>query len=169
MQNIPMQKQEKRDLKRFIGKLAIVIILTVLYFFAGKLGLTLAFVNPSASAVWPSTGITLAAFIIFGEYVWPAIWVGAFLVNFTTSGAILPSLVIAIGNTLEGLVGAYLVNRFAGGLRAFDHPQNVLKFAILAGIFATTLSATAGATSLSLEWTGCASGLSKHLVDLAAG
>lgn len=154
IQNTPVPKQEKQNFKRFLGKLAIVIFLTVLYFFAGKLGFALAFGNPSATAVWPPTGIALAAFLIFGEYVWPAILLGAFLVNFTTSGSIPPSFAIAMGNTLEGLVGAYLVNRFAGGLQAFDRTQSVLKFAILVSIFGTALSATAGVTSL--VWSGLA-------------
>ena len=154
MQNISILTAEKQNFKRLLGRSVIVILLTVLYFFAGKLGLSLAFVNPNATAVWPPTGIALAAFLIFGEYVWPAILVGAFLVNYTTSDVVLPSLAIAMGNTLEGLVGAYLVNRFANGLQAFERPQNVLKFAILAGIFGTTLSATAGVTSL--VWSGLA-------------
>jgi integral membrane sensor domain MASE1 len=91
MQNISVPEQEKQNPKRFFGKLAIVVLLTIVYFYAGKLGLSLAFVNPSATAVWPPAGIALAAFLIFGEYVWPAILLGAFLVNITTSGSALPS------------------------------------------------------------------------------
>src|SRR5256886_11846386 len=34
--------------------------------FRSKLGLKLAFVNASASAVWPCTGIALAAFLLLG-------------------------------------------------------------------------------------------------------
>lgn len=148
-------RQEKKNLKQILGKLVIVILLTVIYFFSGKLGLSLALVNPSATAVWPGTGIALAAFLIFGDYVWVAILAGAFLVNFTTSGSIPSSIIIAIGNMMEGLVGAYLVNRFAGGAQAFNKPLNVLKFAVLAGLFGTALSATAGATAL--VWSGQAS------------
>ena len=98
MQDIPLPENEKQNPKRVIGKLAAVIALTAIYFFAGKLGLSLAFVNPSATAVWPPAGIALAAFLILGDYVWPAILLGAFLVNFTTSGSVLPSLAIAMGN-----------------------------------------------------------------------
>src|SRR2546430_5457305 len=87
--------------------------LAVVYFAAGKFGLTLAFVNASATAVWPPTGIALAAFLLLGPGVWPAILLGAFLVNVTTSGAVVSALVIALGNTLEGFVGAYLVIRLA--------------------------------------------------------
>jgi diguanylate cyclase (GGDEF)-like protein len=154
MQNMPVPENEKQNPKRLIGKLAAVIALTVIYFFAGKLGLSLAFVNPSATAVWPPAGIALAAFLILGDYVWPAILLGAFLVNFTTSGSALPSLGIAMGNTIEGLVGAYLVNRYAHGSRAFARAQDVLKFTILAGLFGTVISATIGVTSL--VWGGLA-------------
>ena len=53
--------------------------LTIAYFVAGKFGLSLAFVNASASAVWPPTGIAFAAFLLLGSRAWPAILVGAFL------------------------------------------------------------------------------------------
>jgi diguanylate cyclase (GGDEF)-like protein len=154
MQELPVPEHEKKNSKRLIGKLAAVIALTVVYFFAGKLGLSLAFVNPSATAVWPPAGIALAAFLILGDYVWPAILLGAFLVNITTSGSPVPSLAIAMGNTMEGLVGAYLVNRYANGSRTFDRAQDVLKFTILAGLVATVISATIGVTSL--VWSGLA-------------
>lgn len=137
-----------------MGKLAVILLLTLIYFYAGKLGLALAFVNPSATAVWPPAGIALAAFLLLGDYLWPAVLVGAFLVNFDTSGDALTSLTIAMGNTTEGLVAAYLVNRFANGSRAFARAQDVLNFAILAGLFATAISATVGVTSL--VWGGLA-------------
>jgi integral membrane sensor domain MASE1 len=107
----------------FYKKLLMVISLAGVYFVAGKLGLMLAFVNPSASPVWPPTGIALAALLLMGYRVWPGIFLGAFLVNVTTAGTIATSSGIAIGNTLEGLLGAYLVNRFANGPKVFDRAQ----------------------------------------------
>src|SRR5437899_5001556 len=91
-------------------------VLAAVYFVAGKLGLRLAFVHASATAVWPPTGIAIAAFLILGLRAWPAILVGAFLVNLTTAGSVATSIGLGIGNTLEGVVRAYLVNCFAGGL-----------------------------------------------------
>ncbi len=127
-----------------------VAILTAVYFVAGKLGLSLAIVNPSTTAVWPPTGIALAALLILGNRLWPGIFLGAFLVNLTTTGALVTSFFIAVGNTLEGLVGAYLVKRFAGGCNAFDRAQDVLRFAVFGGVISTTIAATVGVTSLSL-------------------
>src|SRR5205823_844341 len=75
--------------------------LTLIYFLAGKLGLKLAFLHASASPVWPPAGIALGALLVFGYRTWPAIFVGAFLVNVTTVGNFETSLAIGAGNTLE--------------------------------------------------------------------
>lgn len=129
---------------------AVFTVLAAVYFVAAKLGLRLAFVHASATTVWPPTGIALSAFLIFGARVWPAIFAGAFLANLTTAGSIATSFGIAGGNTLEGLLGAYLVQRFAAGRRAFERPRNAFRFAVLAAAISTTVSATCGVTSLSL-------------------
>ncbi len=135
-------------LRRF-SRLPAISVLTLFYFIVGKLSLKLAFVHASASPVWPPAGVALAALIVLGYRVWPAIFLGAFLVNVTTAGNIVTSLCIATGNTLEALCGAWLVNRFAGGTRVFDRPQDVFKFA-LAAAASTTIAPTLGVTSLAL-------------------
>jgi diguanylate cyclase (GGDEF)-like protein/PAS domain S-box-containing protein len=127
---------------------AVIAAIALLYYIAGKLGLSLASIHPSATSVWPPTGIALAAFLVLGLRIWPAIFLAAFLVNVTTAGSIVSSIGIAIGNTLEGVVGAALVNRFANGRRAFDRAADVFKFALLAGFLATAVSATIGVASL---------------------
>lgn len=147
-----METQKSRP---FLSRLVILSLLTLAYFAAGKFGLSLAFFNPNATVVWAPTGIALAAFLILGDYVWVGILLGAFLVNFTTSGSVPSSIAIAIGNTLEGLIGARLVSRFAHGTQAFNRAQDVFKFALLAGLFSTAVSATIGVTSL--VWSGLAS------------
>ncbi len=124
-------------------------VLTLIYFVAGKLGLKLAFLHASASPVWPPAGIALAALLLLGYRVWPAIFLGAFLVNATTAGNIATSLGIAAGNTLEAVCGAWLVNRFAGGTRVFDRAQDVFKFA-LAATLSALVSPTLGLTTLAL-------------------
>src|SRR5437773_3273890 len=141
--------------RRFSG-LPAIGILTAVYFIAGKLGLMLASLHASASPVWPAAGIALAALLVLGYRVWPAIFVGAFLVNLTTAGNVATSLAIASGNTLEAVCGAWLVNRFAGGTTVFDRPQGVFKFA-LAAVFSTIIGPAFGITSLALagfaDWT----------------
>jgi diguanylate cyclase (GGDEF)-like protein len=120
------------------------------YFVAGKIGLSVAFLNASTTAVAPPAGIALAAFLMLGEWVWPAVYAGAFFVNLTTQGGggFIPSLFIATGNTWEGLLAAYFVIRFANGRQAFDHPRDVLRYTILAALLSPMLGATVGATTL---------------------
>lgn len=124
--------------------------LTLAYFAAGKLGLAFAAAHVSASAVWPPTGIALATCLVLGYGVWPAVLAGAFLVNVTTTGAVFSSAAIAGGNTIECLLAAYLVNRFARGADCFQRARDVFRFSTLAAL-ATTVSATVGAASLALS------------------
>src|SRR5437773_6738380 len=120
------------------------------YLVAAKLGLWFALVNPSATAIWPPAGIALAAFLLLGLNVWPAILLGAFVANLTTQGFVATSVCIGIGNTLEGLVGAMLVNHFAHGRMFFMRSRDIVKFAALAAVLSTSVSATVGVTSLAL-------------------
>ncbi len=130
--------------------LFVIAVLAIVYFIAGKLGLRLAYVHPSATAVWPPTGISLVVLLVLGYRVWPGIFLGAFLVNLTTAGSVPVCLGIATGNTLEGLLGCYLLNKFAGGESAFKSAKGVLAFVLLAAMLSTTVSATFGVTSLVL-------------------
>lgn len=118
-----------------LGRSLILCYLVALYVVAGKVGLLLAVYHPSATPVWPPTAISLAALLLLGYWVWPAIFIGAFLVNATTVGTLATSLGIATGNTLEAVAGTVLVNRFANGALA---------------LLSTMVSATVGVTTLSL-------------------
>jgi len=127
-----------------------VLALAAVYLVAAKFGLSLAVVNASSSAVWPPTGVALAALLLWGYRLWPGIFLGAFLANIITQGTLLTSLGIATGNTLEALLGAWLINQFANGRHAFEQARDIFKFVLLAVIVSTTVSAAFGTTSLML-------------------
>ena len=136
---------------RISKNLLVGCLLAVVYIVAGKLSLRLAYIHPSATVVWPPTGIALAALLVLGSHFWPALFLGAFIVNITTAGSVATCLGIAAGNTLEAVIGCWLVNRFASGHAAFDTPRGVFRFAGLAALAGTAVSATFGVTSL---WLG---------------
>ncbi len=131
-------------------RLVAAAVLFAAYVVAGKLALRLAFVHPSATAVWPPTGIALAGLLLLGRRWWPVVLAGSFLVNITTAGGPLVSLAIAAGNTLEAVVGAWLLERFARGREAFDRPADVLRFAALAALLSPAVAASVGTASLTL-------------------
>ncbi len=125
-------------------------LLTAIYFTAGSFGLSLAFVHPSISPVWPASGIALAAILLWGYYLWPGVFLGAFLVNIAIQETVPIAVGIAIGNTLEAVVGAHLVFRYANGTRAFDKASNIFKFILFGTVLNTLLAASFGVGSLAL-------------------
>ncbi len=126
------------------------LVIGAAYLVVAKIGLALASIHPSASPSWPPTGVALAAVMLRGYRVWPAILLGAWLANATTAGSPGTAFAIAVGNTLESLVGGYLISRWSGGLRTFDTPGGVARFALIALVAATPISATVGVGSLAL-------------------
>ncbi len=119
-------------------------------FLLAKLGLQLASINPSASPIWAPTGLAFAAVILGGVRFFPAILIGAFAANATTAGTLETSAAIAVGNTLEGVVGGYLIAKWCGGAQAFVTPARIAKFAIVCAGLPTMLSATIGVATLYL-------------------
>ena len=77
------------------------ILVGIAYFTFAGLGLQLASINPSVTSIWPPTGLAIAAILLWGGRIAPAIFIAAFLINQITAGSIFTSLAIAGGNTLE--------------------------------------------------------------------
>jgi len=122
------------------------------YFIGAKIGLSLAFVNVSVSPVWPPAGIAIAVLLWFGYRATPGVVLGALLANYLlTDVALLPSIAIAIGNTLEGLTAVYLLRRFTESRNPFNRAFDVLKFVVFAALISTAVAATVGNLSLCIS------------------
>ena len=135
---------------------AAIALLTLCYYLAARAGLLLAFNQSNATPVWPPSGIAYGAVLLMGYRVWPGVLLGAFLANVATfsanglpvDGNILSvSLAIAVGNTLESLTGAALMQRLAGGGRPLGQLHTVYKFAVIAMIMCL-VSAGIGSVAL---------------------
>jgi PAS domain S-box-containing protein len=134
--------------RAFVRYFSILLAVALAYFVLAKLGLQLASVNPSASPIWPPSGVALAAVLLGGLRVWPAILLGAFAANATTAGTLETSALIALGNTLEAVVGGLLIERWAGGRAAFGTPSGVAKFVLVSIGLASVISASIGVATL---------------------
>lgn len=124
--------------------------IAAVYFLAAQLGLSLAFRGTNISPVWPPTGIAFAAVFLFGYEVWPAIALGAFLANFI-SLPLFTSLGIATGNTLEAIVGVYLLRRFSVSENLLEHSRDVSLFLLLSVLTSTAISASIGTLSIAVS------------------
>lgn len=134
--------------RRSISYAGGLVAIGAIYFALAKGGLALASIHPSATPIWPPTGVALAAVLLQGYRIWPAIFTAAMVANATTAGSVATSIAIATGNSLEAVVGAYLINRWSGGCNTFSTPNSVAKFALICVAIASPISASIGLTSL---------------------
>ena len=132
--------------------------LALAYFVTGKLGTFLAIPPGYATAIWPPSGIALASILIYGYRVWPGIFLGSFFVNLTTSivasffshtlNAIIITLVISLGATLQAGAGAYLVRRFADFPSSLTREKDVFLFLLFGGVLSTLFNSTLSVSTL---------------------
>jgi signal transduction histidine kinase len=90
-----------------------------------------------ATAVWPPSGIALAALLLGGTRLWPAVFVGSVLANLTIDGAVLTSAIIAGGSSLQAVAMAALVRRHIGVPYHFENIDQVVRFFLLAALGST--------------------------------
>lgn len=136
------------NFRRGISYAGGLVAIGVIYFALAKGGLALASIHASATPIWPPTGVALAAVLLWGYRAWPAIFTAAVIANATTAGSVATAIAIATGNSLEAVVGAYLINRWSSGCNTFSTPNSVAKFALICFVIATPISASIGLTSL---------------------
>jgi PAS domain S-box-containing protein len=118
------------------------------YFAAGKIGLAAPFTSGNISPVWPASGVALGALLLWGYGVWPAIAVGAFLVNFLSPIPHMAAVGLACGNTLAALTGAFLLRRIRDFCVSLSRLRDVLGLIVLAALGSTMVSASIGVAVL---------------------
>jgi PAS domain S-box-containing protein len=141
-----MDRKATRAHLAYSGQL---VALTVIYVVAGRLGLTISPVSGFATLVWPLTGVCLAALLLGGFRLWPAVAVGAFLTNLWTGAPPLVACGIAVGNTFEAVVGVFALRRIPGFRGSFARFTEVIGFGLVGG-GAASIGATVGVASLAL-------------------
>jgi signal transduction histidine kinase len=104
--------ERRRFAREFRGSdILIPVGVAVLYAVAAKLGLALAFQARQVSAVWPPTGLAVAAVLLYGRRAVPGVLLGAFFANATADEPLWVAAGIAVGNTLEALAATALLTK----------------------------------------------------------
>jgi PAS domain S-box-containing protein len=134
------------------------LFLAAVYFAAAELGLSLASLHTNVTPVWPPAGIAIASLLIFGPQLWPGIFIGALAANLLTNIPAGSAIGIAVGNTLQAVVGYWLLLRVLRWRGTLDSVGEVMSFVVGAAVIAPLASATIGSLSLCLggaaEWSG---------------
>jgi PAS domain S-box-containing protein len=135
---------------RKIGKyLALITIVLVSYFLAGKLGqATTAIRSGNIGPVWPAFGVALAAVLLFGYRIWPGIFIGVFLVDFLSPVPVVAALGQASGATLAAIAGAYFLRRVASFESSFSRLRDALGMIVLGAFGSALITATIGVSVL---------------------
>jgi integral membrane sensor domain MASE1 len=118
------------------------------YVLGGRLGLSIPFTSGNVSPIWPPAGIALAAVLLVGYRIWPAVAAGAFLVNVLTPISAGAAIALAAGNTTGAIAGAWLLWRLPGFRSSLNRLDDVLRLILLAAPAGAALSATIGVAVL---------------------
>jgi PAS domain S-box-containing protein len=132
----------------FLRYVGLVSLVSLTYFLAAELGLSLASVHTNVSPVWPPTGIAIAALLVFGRRLWPAVLIGALAANLWTDVSAPVAVGIAAGNTLEALTAFFLLTYISDFDKTLGSIRGVLKFVLFAVLVSPIVSATIGNLSL---------------------
>ena len=129
------------------------LAVAVAYWLAAQIGFRFAFVAEQVTTVWAPTGIGLAALLLWGPSLWPAVWLGAFAANATSAAPLWTAAAVATGNTLEAVAGTWALRCLPRFDRRLRRINDAAAYILLAAGGATTISATIGVGTL------CAAGV----------
>ena len=115
------------------------LLLVIVYFYAGQLTLTLSLPPSGATPLWAPTGIALAAVLIWGYRLLPAVCVGDFLVavdliGLNDSTSIALCVLIGAQALMQAWLGRWLLVRFNGWPSPLTEDIKIIRFFVLAGI-----------------------------------
>jgi len=123
--------------------LLVIALLGLVYFFAAKASLAFAIPPGYATAIWPPSGIALAALLLGGTALWPGLWLGSFAANYAVQGGLVAPAVIATASTLGVYAIAALIERHLGVPRRFLRVRQVgafVGFVVCGAIIAPTVA-----------------------------
>jgi len=138
-----LASRRRADWARAIG-------LAALYVLLARVGLGFHAVHQFATLVWAPSGIALAAMILWGSRMWPAVMIAAFAANLWNGAPLVVALAIAAGNTGETVFANWALRKVPGFRATLDRLPDVLALVLIGGVAAPTISATVGVSSLAV-------------------
>ncbi len=119
------------------------------HFFSTKLGHLLTTYQHNVSSIWPAAAVSVFIIMVLGQRSWPIIFVSAVISNAMSDIPWWVNGLMAFGNTLQALLGAYGLKKFEkplGLIGSYWRPLLILFISIVAPV----LRATIGIFSLNL-------------------
>jgi diguanylate cyclase (GGDEF)-like protein/PAS domain S-box-containing protein len=148
MQALPMPRSFS-----ILVELLKLLSVAALYSLLGQLSLTYLSAGTFVSVVWPPSGLALAVILTGGKrYAW-GVFLGALLTSATASQPLGAAIAIAMGNTLEPLIAAWLLKRDGKFDAALNTWRDYLIMLLLSAFCGVTVGALTVTTALQLSGT----------------
>lgn len=118
------------------------LILTGVYWLAAVAGLQWTVAPGVGSALWPASGIALAALLLWGPRLWPAIVAGRFLAAMTVASPQpwWADAAIAVSTALGALVPALLIHRGGAFDKTLGNLGDAVRLVVVGGLGGALLS-----------------------------
>ena len=107
--------------------------------------------HPNAGSLWPASGVAFAALILYGFHLWKGIFAGAFLATVSIDATISAAALMAVGNTLEVVIGAWLALRVLNFRKELDRVRDVIVLFIPVALMTSLISASLGIGALFMD------------------
>jgi signal transduction histidine kinase len=140
--------------KKYSSLFPVMAVIAISYWLMGLLALKFVLVPGLVTPIWPGSGIALAAMMLYGKKVWPAVFLGSFLVNMTVlitttvnAENVIPALslalLIGLGASLQAIFGLYLWDKMKVAPNLLENYRNIIALFMVAFI-SCTINATLG-------------------------
>ncbi|MCX6111219.1 MAG: response regulator [Proteobacteria bacterium] len=126
------------------------LLLFAVYLATARLALVAGPISGGSSLFWPPAGIAMAALLLRGVSLWPAVAVASFSSAFWYGGSVWVALGVALASTMEAVWTALILRRL--GFRS--RLQRVRDVLLLAGIGAGCCAAISAAIGVTSYWLG---------------
>ncbi len=137
------------------------LLVSLGYYLSVKFGLLFALNENGNTAIWFASGVGFIAVYALGYRIWPAVFLGALVVNLPSldiynistigSSAIYLSFINSFDNLFEAVLGVYLMRRLFDKKPLFSSIQTTASFIILIAFSVSLLTAILGSiTSITL-------------------
>lgn len=156
MENARIKQFESKMQKRLFCWLFNLVLMLVVFANA-ELGHLLGIPGQSLaiSVVWPATGFSLAAMLLFGYRSWPGVFLGNFLYNSlnlylngtSVVGPIIAAILISSGSLAQAFLSTYIIRRYASE-EYFNTVKDILIFLVPASLLACVVASTVGVVTL---------------------
>lgn len=131
------------------------LLVAATYYLATLIGKIFILPGSLITPMWPASGIALASVMLFDYSIWPVIYLFAAVFDIlifkdVNPYSVINGLIIAIGETLEPVIGAWILRKFTRNTFSFDHVYHIFLFCICA-VAAPLINASIGTIFFSLS------------------